>query len=83
MKDRVDFNEKSVKNGELFIVCEVETEAFGNGDTCHTLYTEIYVIKFMSAVELHFPTTPFAEIRFSFSAHGLQCSNCGSFSLQH
>ena len=45
MKDRVDFNEKAVMNGELFIVCEVEREAFVNGDTGHTLYTEIYVIK--------------------------------------
>ena len=45
MRDRVDFNEKAVMNGELFIVCEVETEAFVNADTCHTLHTEIYVIK--------------------------------------
>ena len=37
MKDRVDFNEKTVMNGKLFIVCEVETEAFGNADTYHTL----------------------------------------------
>ena len=45
MKDRVDFNEKAVMNGELFIVCEVETEAFVNADTGHTLHTEIYLIK--------------------------------------
>ena len=45
MKDRMDFNEKAVMKGELFIVCEVETEAFVNGDTGHTLHTEIYVIK--------------------------------------
>ena len=45
MKDRMDFNEKTVMNGELFIVCEVETEASVNGDTGHTLHTEIYVIK--------------------------------------
>ena len=44
MKDRVDFNEKAVMKGELFIVCEVETVAFVNTDTCHTLHTEIYVI---------------------------------------
>ena len=45
MKDRVDFNEKAVMNGDLFIVCEVETEAFVNAETCHTLHTEMYVIK--------------------------------------
>ena len=45
MRDRVDVNEKAVMNGELFIVCEVETEAFVNVDTGHTLHTEMYVIK--------------------------------------
>ena len=49
-------------------MCEVETKVFVNA--LHVTHTQKFDVIECEAVELHFPTTPFAEIRFhSLSLH--------------